>query len=203
VIISDSILQHTGGDIDERKGVTAVSRCEIKVPVRKELSPRPQTQHELEPFARPSPQRSSSLSHAVTLVIYLHLVNRIGTSLIVNVICNFACRTLSCNSPFVSPSISIGSTRQSSKRMVRKQTASVVANLRPMHVRGPICIERINEVKVGREEKEEGRKKEKEDGYLDGLTNAKSSERLRISRDVMPPRRPISLRLRKVSWVIF
>ena len=79
-------------------------------------------------------KQSTCTCHTLLAVL---LVNRMGTFRIPNVIIIVTCITLSFHCSFVSPSLRSGSTFQSRSRSVRKATASVVANLRPRHWRGP------------------------------------------------------------------
>lgn len=70
------------------------------------------------------------------------LTNLTGTDPGPNVRNTFASIILSFHSSPVSPGFiddGAGSTRQSRRRRVRKQTASIAANFLPMHARGPIA----------------------------------------------------------------
>ena len=71
---------------------------------------------------------------------WIRLVKRIGTSRIDSVKTSDACRTCSFHSSIVSFSLNNGSTFQSRRSIVKRQTASVVANLRPMQARGPVRV---------------------------------------------------------------
>lgn len=64
----------------------------------------------------------------------------IGTSSMPSVRKNFAWMTLADHCSIVSPSSSSGSTFQSRSHIVRRATASVVANLRPIQLRGPEAL---------------------------------------------------------------
>jgi hypothetical protein len=75
------------------------------------------------------------------------LTNLKGASARFKVSTSFACITLSCHSFLLSPSFNIGSTLKSRRRRVRKQTASVVANFRPMHARGPDVVQAEGQLK--------------------------------------------------------
>lgn len=65
-------------------------------------------------------------------------INLTGTGFTPRVIVILASKTLLFHACFDSPGCSNGSILKSRSNIVRKHTASVVANLRPMQVRGPI-----------------------------------------------------------------
>lgn len=79
-----------------------------------------------------SPRIDDSVHHTLVLRI-----NFTGTSFTPRVATIVASSTLSFHCCVVSPASSTGAILKSRSSIVRKQTTSVVANLRPIHVRGP------------------------------------------------------------------
>jgi len=65
------------------------------------------------------------------------LTNFTGTGLMTNATTNFASNTRADHASRVSPGSSSGNIFQSRNTSVRKMVASVIENLRPIHVRGP------------------------------------------------------------------